>query len=91
MTELCFRHKFVMDLEFRYKFVIDLRRICDRQLLKKFIFIFEINCIIKILKYSKKYNIKEANIDSTTYRNNSYFNKHNRVSFGIYSLTSCFN
>ena len=33
---------------------------------------FEINCIIKILKYSKIYIIKETNIDSTTYRNSSY-------------------
>ena len=55
--------------------------ICDRHLLKKFIFIFEINCIIKILKYSKKNIIKEAKIDSTTYRNSSYFNKHSRVYF----------
>ena len=67
------------DLEFCHKFVTDLRRICDRQLLKKFIFIFEIYFIIKILKYSKNYIIKGAKIDSTTYRNNSYFNKHNRV------------
>ena len=48
MTELCFRQKFVKDLEFRHKFVTDLLRICDRQLLKKFIFIFQNNCIIKI-------------------------------------------
>ena len=51
MTELCFHHKFLTDLEFRHKFVTDILRVCDRQLLKKFIFIFEINCFIKIKKY----------------------------------------
>ena len=54
--------------------------------IKKFIFIFEMNYIIYFLKIfiNKKIfkkTIKDAKIDSTTYRNSSYFNEHNRVNF----------
>ena len=62
--------------------IVILSHICDgfripSQIIDRFV----TDLYYKNLKIFKKNIIKEAKIDSTTYRSSSYFNKHNRVYF----------